>query len=60
MTENRDQELVECLRRMIEELGSPGLTLAQSDALRPRINGLLESLRGAPNRPCPDFRNACQ
>jgi hypothetical protein len=38
-------ELVEALRRAIDELCAPGLTLAQSEILRPRVHRILEALR---------------
>lgn len=48
MTERRDVERrAVCLRRLMDELGSPDLTLARSAVLRARISELLEASRDA-------------
>jgi hypothetical protein len=38
-------ELVEALRRAMDELCAPELTLAQGEILRPRVHRILEALR---------------
>jgi hypothetical protein len=38
-------ELIEALRRAMDELCAPGLTLAQAEILRPRVHRILEALR---------------
>jgi hypothetical protein len=38
-------ELVEALRRAMDELCAPELTLARAEILRPRVHRILEALR---------------
>ena len=46
MTTGPDRtELVEALRRAMDELCASDLTLAQSEILRPRVHRILEALR---------------
>jgi hypothetical protein len=40
-------ELVEALRRAMDELCAPDLTLVQSEILRPRVHRILEALRAS-------------
>ena len=45
--------LVDELRRMMDELCAPELTLGQANVLRPRVTRLLETIREANESPRP-------
>ena len=47
-------QLAEDLRRMMDELCAPELTLARANVLRPRVQRLLEVIRETDSRPRAD------
>ncbi len=51
-------QLAEDLRRMMDELCAPELTLARASVLRPRVHRLLDAIREAGDAPRADRLDA--